>query len=322
MNPILSIIIPVYNVENYVEHCITSCLKQNILTQEYEIIIVNDGSTDNSLFIAEKTATGHPNIKIISQCNKGLSMARNKGLSLAQGDYIWFVDSDDYIEENCLKQIIETCKKGYDVISLGWGFCYETGITIPRLRKNIKINNGWDLLKNLQQMGAQFYIHNKNFLRKNHLEFYPGIYHEDNEFTPRMLYFAQSATYVNQVVYHYLVRKSGSILSTPNKKKAYDLLFIANRTVEFAKQHVRSEMKYIFYRLAGVAINNSVKNIIQHSAKEQDIFYSKFKTSKKNILYLFHSKYKPYIIESIISFCSISLAFKLIKIWERKRNRY
>lgn len=138
MNPILSIIIPVYNVENYVEHCITSCLKQNILISEYEIIIVNDGSTDNSLFIAEKTATGHPNIKIISQCNKGLSMARNKGLSLAQGDYIWFVDSDDYIEENCLKQIIETCKKGYDVISVGWGFCYETGITIPRLRKTLK----------------------------------------------------------------------------------------------------------------------------------------------------------------------------------------
>ena len=97
---ILSIIIPVYNVEKYVEKCIRSCENQDIPKENYEVIVVNDGSPDGSLAIVERLANEFSNIKVINQENKGLSMARNTGLEAAKGEYVWFVDSDDWIEEN------------------------------------------------------------------------------------------------------------------------------------------------------------------------------------------------------------------------------
>ena len=102
----ISLIVPVYNVEKYIEKCLLSCLKQDIPQSDYEIIVVNDGSPDSSLAIAERIAAAATNIIIVSQKNGGLSAARNTGLKIAKGDYIWFIDSDDTIKENCLKSIV------------------------------------------------------------------------------------------------------------------------------------------------------------------------------------------------------------------------
>lgn len=102
----LSIIIPVYNVELYIEKCLQSCLSQDIPYDEYEIIVVNDGSPDGSLAIAESIAKTTTNMTIISQKNGGLSAARNTGMSVAKGEYIWFVDSDDWIETKDRKSVV------------------------------------------------------------------------------------------------------------------------------------------------------------------------------------------------------------------------
>lgn len=103
----LSIIIPVYNAENYLEECLDSCLTQNLPSEEYEIICVNDGSTDSSGEILRRFAAKHSNVQLIEQENGGISRARNAGLDAAQGDYVWFVDSDDYIWNNCLAKLHE-----------------------------------------------------------------------------------------------------------------------------------------------------------------------------------------------------------------------
>lgn len=103
---ILSIIVPVYNVESYIEDCLQSILNQNILPTNYEIICVNDGSTDASLKILLKFAEKHSNLHIINQANRGSSAARNIGLEHSHGDYIWFIDSDDFIVPNCLNEIL------------------------------------------------------------------------------------------------------------------------------------------------------------------------------------------------------------------------
>lgn len=103
----LSLVIPMYNVELYIEKCLNSCINQDLSSNEYEIIIVNDGSKDTSLSRAEAIARKHNNIKIISQENGGLSSARNTGLKNAKGEYIWFIDSDDWIEPNVLKNLYQ-----------------------------------------------------------------------------------------------------------------------------------------------------------------------------------------------------------------------
>ena len=102
---LLSIIVPIYNVEKYVEKCIRSCEAQDISKEDYEIVVINDGSPDNSLKIVERIADEFPNIKIISQPNKGLSAARNTGMRNASGDYYMFVDSDEWIAEKWLGKI-------------------------------------------------------------------------------------------------------------------------------------------------------------------------------------------------------------------------
>lgn len=108
----LSIIVPVYNVEPYIERCVRSLEQQNIPKQEYEIIIVNDGTQDQSIQIINKLRLEYPNIVLIEKENGGLSSARNYGLKYAQGEYIWFIDSDDYIEPNILNSILE---KSYEL---------------------------------------------------------------------------------------------------------------------------------------------------------------------------------------------------------------
>jgi len=103
----LSIIIPVYNCEKYISECLYSCIHQNIEYSDYEIICINDGSTDNSLSIINEIAKKHVecNIRLLSIPNSGVSHARNIGIEAALGDYVWFVDADDFIAENCLGEL-------------------------------------------------------------------------------------------------------------------------------------------------------------------------------------------------------------------------
>lgn len=107
----LSFIIPVYNIEKYLRDCLDSLLTQNISYKEYEIICVNDGSTDGSLDILREYGKKYSNIRIIDKENGGVSVARNEALKMAQGEYLWFVDGDDAIQTNCLKQIFSLVKE-------------------------------------------------------------------------------------------------------------------------------------------------------------------------------------------------------------------
>lgn len=107
----LSIIVPVYNVEPYLEKCLDSLLDQNIDKSQYEILVLNDGSTDKSLEIVHKYADKYSNIQEFSHPNKGLSGTRNVGLKNATGDYVWFVDSDDWIRLSCVfAEIRSSCR--------------------------------------------------------------------------------------------------------------------------------------------------------------------------------------------------------------------
>ena len=111
----LSIIIPVYNVEKFITRCLHSCVSQNLSINEFEIVVVNDGTRDNSMKFVSQFAEEYSNISIINQENKGLSAARNRGLSVAKGDYVWFVDSDDYLDNKALETVWNFFEKHKDI---------------------------------------------------------------------------------------------------------------------------------------------------------------------------------------------------------------
>jgi glycosyltransferase involved in cell wall biosynthesis len=113
----LSLVLPIYNTEQYLHECLDSCLDQDMNSEDYEIICINDGSTDRSLTILQEYSQKHNNIIVIDQKNNGLAAVRNTGIKCAKGQYIWFVDSDDFIEQNCLENIAcHAIKNNIDVI--------------------------------------------------------------------------------------------------------------------------------------------------------------------------------------------------------------
>ena len=129
---LLSLILPVYNVEEYLGRCIESCLNQDLPKSEYEIIVVIDGSPDNSIDVAKRYQKKNKNIKIITRENGGLSAARNTGLQVASGDYVWFIDSDDAITENSLKGIYEEMTRhSLEVLWLKWHNMNEFQERVP-----------------------------------------------------------------------------------------------------------------------------------------------------------------------------------------------
>jgi len=138
VNKKFSLIIPIYNSEKYIEKCLLSCVNQDIRLSEYEIIVINDGSTDGSLTILENLAKDFHNIIVIDSLNKGASNARNKGLNLAKGKYVWFIDSDDWIESNCLKKIYDVLEhEQLDAVQIA--FYLVTNGVINICEKNFRI---------------------------------------------------------------------------------------------------------------------------------------------------------------------------------------
>lgn len=295
----LSIIIPMYNVELYIEKCLLSCLKQNIPSNSYEIIVVNDGSLDKSLIIAERIAKAEKNITIVSQKNSGLSMARNKGFSLARGEYIWFIDSDDWIEDDCLRDIVSCLEKNNpDILQLQYRNYYDD----EKLNKDCfciirGVVNGRQQIRNGGiPIPAQFAIYKKNFLSDNNLEFYPGIFHEDCEFKPRAIFFAKRCASYDNVVYNYYQRTNGSITSVVNPKRAFDCLKVALSIHDFYCNVAKGECASFFYNHISLMINNAL-SVVGNKEKEFSIELYKHKYLFE---YLRKSTILKYKIEGMI----------------------
>ena len=230
---LLSIILPVYNVGMYLSMCLDSLLNRNLNVLDYEIVAINDGSTDNSLDILNEYASKYPNIKIFSQENKGLSVARNEGLKYAKGEYVWFVDSDDFVKSNCLLELFGILLDlDVDVLAIDRiEYNNQTFIEKKYAREKCdssKLYVGSDFLGIFNnEVSVWMYLWNRTFLVKNKLLFAPGLLHEDLLFTPVALYFAKKVKYVNICAYCYRIFRQNSITNLPNPKRSYDLLKIA-----------------------------------------------------------------------------------------------
>ena len=186
----LSIIVPVYNVEKFLERCITSLLQQDLSKNDYEIVLVNDGSTDNSLSIAEGLAAKHDNIIIISQHNKGLAAARNTGIRNTSGKYIMFVDSDDYLMPNVLASMVATATtQGLDILEARMKLMKADGSfsesLIQSFSPDIVYTGEYALLHDVNIASVCGMLYSSHFLETNNLWFTEGMTHEDVDFNTR-----------------------------------------------------------------------------------------------------------------------------------------
>ena len=244
----ISLIIPVYNVEKYIEKCLLSCLEQDIPQSDYEIIVVNDGSPDGSLAIAERIAATATNITVVSQENGGLSAARNTGLKIAKGDYIWFIDSDDTIKGNCLKEITEQCRdEKLDLLAICAADIIDGKIIRTVEYSNCNIIQGKVALQNISiQHCAPFTIYRREFLKEKGLQFLVGIYHEDSEWSPRVYFQAERVGFTNKILYFVTINPL-SITRTFNHKKAFDNITVAASIHSFFYNIANKECPRFFH---------------------------------------------------------------------------
>lgn len=217
----LSILIAAYNVEEFVQKCVLSCYIEE-LTTSYEIIVVNDGSTDNTETIVETLKQKVPNLKLVSKSNSGLGAARNTSLQHAQGKYVWMIDGDDFLTENAVKTVFADLSSDLDIYAYNFNITDEKGVVLSK-----KYNAGFPeevmtgseyYAQNFESSYSAQFIFRRELFTANNIRFLNRINMQDSEILPRLMYYTKSIIYKNFAVYNY-VQHAGSFTNTTDSNK-------------------------------------------------------------------------------------------------------
>lgn len=224
--PLFSIIVPVYKVEKYLDHCVRSLINQTF--SDIEIILVDDGSPDRCPEMCDAYALQDGRIRVIHKPNGGLSDARNAGLDLAAGAYVMLVDSDDCIEPDACEKLLPFVNTGCDiVIADGVSEGAEKRLTHGSLEPNVLCDARAYLKKAVAKgrmpMASWLYVYNRQFLNREGLRFKKGILHEDEQFTPRAFLAAGQVVESGARFYRYMIRQDSITTGKDLRKNARDL---------------------------------------------------------------------------------------------------
>jgi len=235
---LLSIIIPVYNLDKYIERCLYSILNAEL--PNYEIICINDGSTDNSYNIIDSIANQHVNITVISRGNKGVSATRNEGILLAKGRYVWFIDGDDYIEATTVNGALLALDSETDIHCINFDYVDETTLNTSYNTSFTKkgVYNIEDFIKhNYNYKGMPWaFIIKKELIVNNGVTFDISMrYYEDEQFIYKLLSYASIITADDVVVYHYLMRPTSALRTASEYDRLSDAINIYTDLVKFSK---------------------------------------------------------------------------------------
>lgn len=266
----ISIIIPIYNAKEYISNCIESIINQNIDVEKYEIILVNDGSTDGTKEVIDNIIKNNPNINIIyyEQINQGVSVARNNGVNISSGQYILFVDSDDILANNFLPEIYN-CINNEDVIK----FCIEC---VDQKEYNGRFElpffnnlNGSEALLKFCESNNIFatpwgYLIKRDYIIKEHLFFEKNKFHEDYGYIPKLIFGANSVSSINLLGYKY-IKRINSMVTDKNidaeTTRINDFLFHTESLIYFfltSEKDIQKRKKIInyFFNRLETKINN------------------------------------------------------------------
>jgi glycosyltransferase involved in cell wall biosynthesis len=227
----LSIIMPAYNVQKYIIHCLESLLRQDIPVNDYEILLIDDGSTDNSVFLINNFIKDKANIFLYSQKNSGVGAARNKGISLAKGNYIYFIDPDDYLASNVLKSIIDCAEdKELDVLTFLSRKTVQQNLT--NSFSDIAKTSCTSILNGIDYVAAQgfknevwWYVINRKYLLASGINFIEGRWMEDAIFTAELIIKANKMAHLPIDVHRHVTVKGSAMTSREPehyKKVIYD----------------------------------------------------------------------------------------------------
>lgn len=333
MTPKISIIIPVYNTEPFLEQCLTSAINQTL--QEIEIIVINDASTDNSLEVISKFKERDNRIVLINFVeNVGNGVGRNEAIRNAKGEYIMFLDSDDWLEENAaLLAYKKAIEKYSDVVLLAYNAYSETTKTFSKGIVSTLDPSDPNLFKYLltNQKGLNLmpwlYLCSREFLLQNAICFSEGIYFEDCIFTFKLIFHSKSLSVLKQdIIYNYRIRDY-SITNSKSKKKTMDLF----QSHVFLKQFLEEKGIFSQYEneficrllVYGVTIIFWDYYTMQKTKKDEELrlFIKNLRESKlldiKNILLI-----KKYInsleLDSAIPFKSYYFAYNFLYAMKKK----
>lgn len=269
--PLISLVVPMYKVEPFIAECLESILNQSYRGFDIEVIAVNDGSPDRSEEIARRYSHKDRRIKIIRQSNGGLSSARNTGLGYSSGEYIWFIDSDDWISEKSIQTVADKilAEKPEAIHICGADMIDGKPSRLFTLEKCIDAHHtGMEMLRGNNFHGVvQYTIYKRDFLQNNALRFFEGIYHEDTEFSPRAYYFLKDVVCIDEVLYLKRVNED-SITRTVNAKKNYDLVKVSHSLRNFAETIADTADRKYFMRLSSNALKMAMTNETRLMDKE------------------------------------------------------
>ena len=283
----LSIVIAMYNIEDYIRYCLDSCVNQeNVQDGDYEIIIVNDGSTDNSLAIAREYAGARDNVRIVSQENAGLSAARNTGMENARGEYIWFVDGDDAIAKDAVSIILENISKdGADAYLCNFSTFESESIIDTSDFKAYKNLSGEEIHEkhlHILPMMAWLTIYRTDCLRSNGLEFLPGIYHEDFEFSVKAHHCMASISFIGQSLYRYRLARKDSIMAIASRDNTKSLVSVISIIDSFSSFFKNADTRFV-KMLFGVCALMFFSKWYDSSCPVKETTASLFKANKRRL---------------------------------------
>lgn len=300
----LSLILPFYGVERYIGKCLESIYQQDIPEEQYEVICINDCTPDNSELIVTQYANKHTNLKLIKhEKNLKLGAARNTGLLAAQGRYVWFIDTDDFIKENCLEEILETCEKNdLEILHFGIKDNYNnvirdliptevlSGIEEERIsikQKSLEITFPWNR------------VYKRDFLIRNDL-FFNDLYGGDVIHTILAVNICNRIKNVDTFYYFYRVDNLFSdTKSTQTAEKVYAMSYILAKAIYDIMPEIKPEWQQYIAECVPWRINTSIKGVLRLPKEEQESLMKMLQSNPS--LYKFTLQYGNFKIKIILS---------------------
>ena len=285
--PKVSVIVPFYNVEKYIEKCLETLVNQTL--DDIEIILVNDGSKDKTVDIVKKYKEMYSNkIVYLEKENGGLSDARNYAIPYARGEYIAFLDSDDYVETNMYKEMYEIAQKeNSDMVECNfiWEYPNKTRIDI-----GTTYNNKHEIIEKIRVVAWNKLI-KREILEKSKVQFPKGYRYEDVEFTYKLIPFLEKVSFCKTPMVHY-VQREGSISNVQNKRNA-EIFDVMEHVMDYYKENnlyeeYYQELEYLYARYAFCSSFLRIVKIKDKEIRKQLLdmtwnnVYEKFPDWKKN----------------------------------------